>query len=188
VQSAFQLVVTFLLKADKEKDRKVAGVAFLKQMKRLSKTAGASEEDVETIMETASKLVLPPYKKFSDMVTATASKRTPAKQRSSAHLAYAGAWGSAQAQVSSPQVPAGYQLTPISQLRSPPSNAVTQRGISALRPTEVFQSIHFTRPCTYCTHAGHSGYVTRTAGFVFGASFADGCRCGAACVGAGATG
>jgi len=180
-------VVTFL-KADKEKDEKVAGVAFLKQMKRLSKTAGASEEDMETIMETASKLVLPPYKKFSDVVTATASKRTPAKQRPSSHSGYAGAWGSAQAQVSPPQVPAGYQLTPISQSGSSSPNTATHRGISTLRPTEVFQSIHFTRPCTYCTHAVHSGCVTRTAGFVFGASFAGGCRCGAACVRAGATG
>jgi len=79
---------------------------------------------------------------------------TPAKQRPSPYSGYAGAWGSAQAQDSPPQVPAGYQLTPITQSRSPSPTTATQRGISALRPTEVFQSIHFTRPCTYCTQRG----------------------------------
>jgi len=167
IQSSLQLVITFLLKSDKEKDRKVAGAAFLKQIKRLSKTAGAGEDDLEAIMEAANKLVEPPYKKFTDMVSASATKRTPAKQRSSPYSGYAGAWGAAQGQASSPQVPAGYQLTPITQSRSPSPTAVTQRGISSLRPTEVFPPIHFTRPCTYCSHAGHSGCVPRTAGFVY---------------------
>ena len=189
MQSALQLMITFLLKADKEKDRRMAGAAFLKQLKRLSKTAGAVEEDLETIMEAANKLVTPPYKKFADMVAAAAPKRPPPK-RPSPYSGYPGGWVSAQAQVSPTQVPAGYQLMPISQSHSPPPNPGPQRGvgISSLRPTEVFQSIHFTRPCTYCTHAGHAGCAPRTTGFVFCASFAYACRCGAVCVRAEAAG
>jgi len=190
MQSALQLMITFLLKADKEKDRRTAGAAFLKQLKRWSKTAGAGEEVLETIMEAASKLVTPPYKKYADMAAAADAPKRPPPKRPSPYSGYPGGWVPAQAQVSPNQVPAGYQLTPIAQSRPPPPNPSPPRGvgISSLRPTEVFQAIHFSRPCTYCTHANHAGCVPRTTGFVFCASFAYACRCGPVCVLAGAAG
>ena len=95
------------MKADKEKDRKVAGAAFLKQMKRLSKTAGAGEDDLEAIMEAANKLVeLSSHawclhtehtrmrtwkKKVFGCGHSGRIQATPAKQRPSPYSGYAGA-------------------------------------------------------------------------------------------------
>jgi hypothetical protein len=169
----------FFVKADMDKDRKSAALTFEKQLKKVCRLElrGMDDFAIEDISERVQLLLNPAaaYKKFTERAATPARAPRAAAQHPVTPTRHPGPayYQQAPAQAYSPApaaCPPGYQLTPIAaplpvaqatiapQPYAPPGGGrPLPRGIASTKPGEIFPPAHFTRPCTYCSHAGHAG-------------------------------
>ena len=185
VLAQLEAMRAFFMQADLDKDRKAACGTFEKQLKRLfrAELKDLPDESTDAIFDRAQFLLCPPHKRFAEKSATTpgrhsraavAAQLPAAPTPAPAPIFYPQAQQPYQpipppyqppqqpvyASPSQPACPPGYQLTPVStSAPSPPPGGgrPPPRGIAATKPGEVFPPTHFTRPCHYCSHAGHAG-------------------------------
>jgi hypothetical protein len=176
VISQLEAMAAYFVQADTDKDRKPAASVFEKQLRRVLRRdlKGTSDDDIEALVESASTLTSPPYKRFSDAATprkqagrapgwhATAvAQQSHSPVQAPAPMYYQQPQPVAFASPTQPACPPGYKLTaiaPASASATPPGGGrAPPRGIASTKPTEVFPPSHFVRPCAYCSHANHTG-------------------------------
>jgi hypothetical protein len=169
VVGQLEAMTKFFIQSDLDRDRKHAAITFAKQLKRVLRLElkGLDEFASDAISERAQNLVDPPYKRFSERARQPQARSTPSAQpQRGPALAPAPYYQQPQQQLyaspSRPACPPGFQLTPISPASAAPAappggGRPPSRGIAATKPGESFPASHFSRPCTYCSHAGHAG-------------------------------
>jgi hypothetical protein len=174
VLEVMDLLATFFVQADEDKDRRPAAATFEKKFKRLARGSLKEVDDaiIEALLDQIQIVLNPPYQKYKEKPKA--ASRTPTRVASPTyyHQPQQAMYASPtrpheqQAMYASPSQPAcppGFQLTAIAAAparASPPGGGRPIQpscGIAATKPGEIFPSSHFTRPCTYCAHAGHAG-------------------------------
>ncbi len=152
--------VAFLAKADRNRDRKAAGLEFEKKVRKIAK--GLDEEAVELLVEAVEPLANPAYVKARGLEEGTSTYKyggraytkpaaTTEQPAAAGPTAYA--------------APPGYQLVPYAQTAAATSPAAgagggapkPRVGQAQLDPSKVYPPAHFAKPCTYCAHPAHSG-------------------------------
>ena len=182
VVSLAKAATTFMLRADKDRDRTAAGADFVKKVKKA--TRGLTEEAVETLLEAVEPLTNPHYVKNRGLdgakeAGAGGGAGQPKYNRygrpysvptaaqpaavAAAPTAYAGPTVYATPTTYAP--PAGFQLVPCAQPTATPppvgagggAAARPRVGKASLDPTKTYPPAHFARPCMYCAYPAHSG-------------------------------